>query len=36
MSTSAWVVMLLSWGIILFFTIRFLIKAIKTNPQKEK
>jgi hypothetical protein len=35
MSTSTWVVMLFSWGIILFFTIKFLIKAIKTCPEKE-
>jgi len=34
MSASALTIMLISWGVIAFYTIRFFLKVLKT-PQKD-
>jgi len=35
MSTSALITMICAWTIILFFTLKFFIKVIKTPPKPE-
>ncbi len=35
MNNSALIMMISAWGIILFFTVRFLIKALKSKQDKQ-
>ena len=35
MSTSAWITMLTTWAIVVYFTLRFFIKVVRT-PLKKK
>lgn len=34
MTTGAWIMMLLAWGTIAFFTVRFFLKVLKTPPKE--
>jgi hypothetical protein len=35
MTQTAWVMMLASWAVILFFTTRFFVKVLRTPPHPE-
>jgi hypothetical protein len=35
MSTTALIMMICAWAIILYFTIRFFVKVVKTPPRPE-
>ena len=36
MTTSAWITMLLTWGVILYFTARFFWKVYRSPGRKEE
>jgi hypothetical protein len=36
MTTNAWLMLIVTWGVVIFFTTRFFLKVLKTPPRDEE